>query len=285
MIGWLKGNVRAVDPGGYLILDVGGVGYKVNVPQFMVDIPIGGDLELFIHTHVREDAIMLYGFATDAERLTFEKLIGAHGVGPSLGLSILSVFGVRDLYDIVVSENIDLLCTVPGIGKKTAAKLAIDLKSSIDELAAAQDSATRSLTGGILVDSALSGSPKSGSVNGDGVDDGSKIAVNSSNGSNSHGKDGVDEDAGSDAHSVGSYQPKGGRNGSSKNNQFESSRSNGNSRGVDSAYARSEARSALMSLGYSLEEIRVAMRDTGGAQSVEDILRNALKQLSRNRGM
>ena len=280
MIGWLKGNVRVADPGGYLILDVGGVGYKVNVPQFMVDIPIGGDLELFIYTHVREDAIILYGFATDAERLTFEKLIGAHGVGPSLGLSILSVLGVGDLYDIVASENIDLLCTVPGIGKKTAAKLVIDLKSSIDALAAAQDSMTGGLADDILIDPSSSGSPGFDSVNGDGADDGSEIAANS------HGKDSVDRDTGSDAQSIGSDQLKSSRNGGSRNNQPDKSRSsNGNSRGVDSAHARSEARSALMSLGYSLEEIRVAMRGTGGAHSVEDILRNALKQLNRDRGM
>jgi Holliday junction DNA helicase RuvA len=267
MIGWIKGNVRAVDPAGFLILDVGGVGYKVNVPQFMVDIPVGGELELFVHTHVREDAITLYGFATDAERLAFEKLLGAHGVGPSLGLSILSVLGVGDLYDVVASENIDLLCTVPGIGRKTAAKLAIDLKSSIDVLAAAQDSMTGVLSNGSSIYHATSD-----------LRDGEETGGNE--GGRIGGNDRVD--------GIGS---DGRENGSSSSDGRGREKSVG-SRSVDGARARSEARSALTSLGYSPEEIRVAMRDTGGAhsgagsaQSVEDILRNALKQLNNNRGM
>ncbi len=275
MIGWLKGNVRAVDPGGFLILDVGGVGYKVNVPQFMVDIPAGGELELFVHTHVREDAITLYGFATDAERLAFEKLIGAHGVGPSLGLAILSVLGIGDLYDVVVSENIDLLCTVPGIGRKTAAKLAIDLKSSIDALAAAQDSMSVALTGDALNHSSLSNSR----VGEEGGDDG-----------NSRGVSGGGGDGGNYAR--GDYAMADNAGGGSESDSLENrSSSNGRSgsrkvgsNSMDSARARSEARSALLSLGYSLEEIRVAMRDAGSGQATEDILRNALKQLNRNRG-
>ncbi|EQD62848.1 holliday junction DNA helicase RuvA, partial [mine drainage metagenome] len=133
MIGWLCGRIRSIEANGSVLIDVGGVGYRVNVvPGSFGSIGIrGADAELYIHTHVREDAITLYGFPTDSERMVFEMLIGAHGVGPSLGMSILSSLGVRDLYEVMVDENIDLLCTVPGIGRKTAAKLAIDLKSGL----------------------------------------------------------------------------------------------------------------------------------------------------------
>jgi Holliday junction DNA helicase RuvA len=87
---------------------------------------------LHVHTHVREDAIVLYGFAHDDERRCFEALLGAHGVGPALALAVLSALSPAALSTAVLEEDVDTLCAVPGIGRKTAARLLIDLKSRLD---------------------------------------------------------------------------------------------------------------------------------------------------------
>ncbi len=86
-------------------------------------------MELHVHTHVREDAIVLYGFATPEERRCFEALLAAHGVGPALALSVISSLGPDRLVRAVVEDDIATLCEVPGIGKKTAARLLLDLGS------------------------------------------------------------------------------------------------------------------------------------------------------------
>jgi Holliday junction DNA helicase RuvA len=87
---------------------------------------------LFIHTHVREDAIVLYGFVHDDERRCFEVLLGSHGVGPSLALAIMAVLSPASLSTAVLEDDLDTLCTVPGVGRKTAARLVIELKSRLD---------------------------------------------------------------------------------------------------------------------------------------------------------
>jgi Holliday junction DNA helicase RuvA len=87
---------------------------------------------LFIHTHVREDAIVLYGFLHDDERRCFEVLLGSHGVGPSLALAIMAVLSPATLSTAVLEDDLDTLCTVPGVGRKTAARLLIELKSRLD---------------------------------------------------------------------------------------------------------------------------------------------------------
>ena len=134
MIGSLRG--RLIDRGhdGELLVEVSGVGYRVHVtPSTSVTI---GDLdgEVFVHTHhaVREDSETLYGFATIAERRIFESLISAHGVGPALGLAILSVHGPDALRRAVAEDDVAALCLVPGVGKKTAARLVMELKSKLD---------------------------------------------------------------------------------------------------------------------------------------------------------
>jgi Holliday junction DNA helicase RuvA len=85
-----------------------------------------------VHTHVREDAIVLYGFATRDQRRCFEALVGTHGVGPSLALAILSAHSPASLQRAVLADDIDALVLVPGVGRKTAARLLIDLKARID---------------------------------------------------------------------------------------------------------------------------------------------------------
>lgn len=134
MIGWLRGALLSRSSDGEILLDVGGVGYRVLVPTTLLSSlsDPGEQLEIFVHTHVREDAIVLYGFTTVMERRCFEALLGAHGVGPSLALAVMSSLQPDALVRAVMENDIDLLCVVPGIGKKTAARLVIDLKSRLE---------------------------------------------------------------------------------------------------------------------------------------------------------
>ena len=136
MIGLLRGHVVLRAAEGEVIIDVSGVGYRVTVmPATAAELMAAGttaDASLFIHTHVREDAIVLYGFAHDDERRCFEVLLGSHGVGPALALSIMAVLSPASLSTAVLEDDLETLCTVPGIGRKTAARLLIELKSRLD---------------------------------------------------------------------------------------------------------------------------------------------------------
>jgi Holliday junction DNA helicase RuvA len=134
MIGFLRGELLARTLEGELLVDVGGVGYRVSVPgPLLARVGEQGDeVRLHVHTHVREDAIVLYGFATVEERRCFEALVAAHGVGPSLALSVLSMLTPADLVRAVMEEDLGVLCEVPGIGRKTAARLMIDLRSRLE---------------------------------------------------------------------------------------------------------------------------------------------------------
>lgn len=129
MIGSLRGIVlEAVGPS-ELLVEVGGVGYRVAVPTTaMSGVEVGREVFLYIHTHVREDAIVLYGFTERGGRDCFEGLLAAHGVGPSLALAILSVHAPAALSRAVLSGDAGALTLVPGVGPKTAARLLIDLQ-------------------------------------------------------------------------------------------------------------------------------------------------------------
>src|SRR5277367_3325859 len=120
---------------GEVIIDVSGVGYRVAVtPATAVALMTNRTVEatLFIHTHVREDAIVLYGFLHDDERRCFEVLLGSHGVGPALALAIMAVLSPASLSTAVLEDDLETLCTVPGVGRKTAARLLIELKSRLE---------------------------------------------------------------------------------------------------------------------------------------------------------
>ncbi len=134
MIGSLRGTLTWRGADGEILVEVGGVGYRVSVPTRTAGAlgAVGSEVHLHVHTHVREDAIVLYGFAHDDERRCFEALLGAHGVGPSLALSVLSALSPAALSTAVVEDDAETLCAVPGIGRKTAARLLIDLKSRLD---------------------------------------------------------------------------------------------------------------------------------------------------------
>ena len=136
MIGLLRGAVVVRTGEGEVIIDVAGVGYRVAVTPAtaaaLIVAGTGAEATLYVHTHVREDAIVLYGFVHDDERRCFEVLLGSHGVGPSLALGIMAALSPAALSTAVLEEDLDTLCTVPGVGRKTAARLLIELKSRLD---------------------------------------------------------------------------------------------------------------------------------------------------------
>jgi len=136
VIGLLRGAVVVRTGEGEVIIDVGGVGYRVSVtPATAAALVVAGngaEVTLYVHTHVREDAIVLYGFVHDDERRCFEVLLGSHGVGPALALAIMAALSPAALSTAVLEEDLDTLCTVPGVGRKTAARLLIELKSRLD---------------------------------------------------------------------------------------------------------------------------------------------------------
>ena len=132
MIGSLRGELldRA---DAELLIEVAGLGYRVQVTPAVVDQvgSLGSEVFLFIHHHQREDAGTLFGFSSLDERRVFETLISTHGVGPSMGLAILSVHSPLGLRQVLATDDIDGLCMVPGVGKKTAARLLIELKTRL----------------------------------------------------------------------------------------------------------------------------------------------------------
>jgi Holliday junction DNA helicase RuvA len=151
VIGALRGSL--LDRGdAEVTIEVGGVGYRVLVsPTTTVSLgDVGQEVFCWVHHHQREDAVTLYGFATKDERSTFEALLGAHGVGPALALAILSVHSPVALARVVAEDDVGALCLVPGVGKKTAQRLLIDLKSrlSVPDLGGSPVAATSSATAG-----------------------------------------------------------------------------------------------------------------------------------------
>ena len=132
MIGRLSGVLLEKNPP-QILLDVGGVGYEVSVPMStFYNLPkLGEKVALFTQLIVREDAHLLYGFGTDAERATFKQLLKVSGVGPKVGLAVLSGMSVNDLAEAVATQESGRLTRVPGIGKKTAERLMLELKDKL----------------------------------------------------------------------------------------------------------------------------------------------------------
>ena len=132
MIGRLSGLLLEKNPP-QVLLDVGGVGYEVDVPMstFYILPKIGERVALFTQLIVREDAHLLYGFGTEAERATFKQLLKVSGVGPKVGLAVLSGMSVNDLAEAVAMQESGRLTKVPGIGKKTAERLLLELKDKL----------------------------------------------------------------------------------------------------------------------------------------------------------
>ena len=132
MIGSVRGTVVDRTAGGEVLVEVGGVGYRVAVPTgSLPELAPGASVFLFTHLHVRDDALVLFGFVTRDERDTFETLIAATGVGPKLALAMLSVHTPDGLRCAVLDDDLAALTLVPGVGKRTAQRLMIELKARL----------------------------------------------------------------------------------------------------------------------------------------------------------
>jgi Holliday junction DNA helicase RuvA len=140
MIALLRGQVFEKHPN-RLIVDVAGVGYDVQVPlsTFYTAGEPGSEIALRIHTHVREDQLSLYGFATLLELNMFEKLIAVSGIGPKLALSVLSGIETRDLVGAIQRNDLARLTGIPGVGKKTAERMCVELRDRLPKALVASD--------------------------------------------------------------------------------------------------------------------------------------------------
>lgn len=135
MIAHLRGKLLAKHPN-QAIVDTAGVGYDVtiSVPTFS-DLPaIGAEVSLYIHTHVREDLIALYGFLRPAEKLLFEKLITVSGIGPKLAITTLSGMAADEMVGAIRGNDVARLTRIPGIGKKTAERMVLELRDKLPEV-------------------------------------------------------------------------------------------------------------------------------------------------------
>ncbi len=138
MIGQLRGRILEKHPN-RIVVDVNGVGYDVSVPLstfYGLGEP-GGEIALRIHTHVREDALALYGFATALEQDLFERLIGISGIGPKLALAVLSGIEPIELVRAIERGDLARLTAIPGIGKKTSERIVLELKDRLPRVQAA----------------------------------------------------------------------------------------------------------------------------------------------------
>ena len=134
MIAMLTGKIayRSID---HLIVDVGGVGYRLMIPlSTFYTLPEEGEVRLHVHTHVKEDAIHLYGFLTPPEKEMFALLLSVSGIGPRLALNILSNIPAAELRTALWEGNIKRLSAIPGIGKKTAERLVLELREKVQRL-------------------------------------------------------------------------------------------------------------------------------------------------------
>jgi Holliday junction DNA helicase RuvA len=135
MIGLLRGRLLEKRPN-QVILDVGGVGYLIAIPlsTFAALGELHAEVTLLIHTHVREDALSLYGFLSQREKHLFELLLGASGVGPSLALKILSGMNVEELVPAIRTGDLGRLTKIPGVGRKTAERMVVELKDKLESV-------------------------------------------------------------------------------------------------------------------------------------------------------
>jgi Holliday junction DNA helicase RuvA len=147
MIGRLTGEVLAQEPEGAIVVDVGGVGYEVFAPLGTAGraaVDEGGRTTFYVHTHVREEALTLFGFATEADRGAFRTLIGVSSVGPKTALAVLGVLPADALANVIASKDLAKLTGIPGIGKKTAERLVLELRDRLARPALAAGSVAAS---------------------------------------------------------------------------------------------------------------------------------------------
>jgi len=132
MIGSLRGSVLERNVDGTVLLEVGGVGYLVAVStRVLGELEPGTPVFLYVHHHIREDAQTLFGFTSRDDRQTFQVLIATHGIGPALAMAILATHPPAALFDVVANNDVAALTLVPGIGKKTAERLIVELRDRL----------------------------------------------------------------------------------------------------------------------------------------------------------
>jgi Holliday junction DNA helicase RuvA len=153
MIGQLRGRLAEKRPNQVLV-DVGGVGYVVQVPlsTYAALGELHTEVTLLIHTHVREDALALYGFVSSREKHLFEMLLSASGVGPALALKILSGMSVEELVPAIRGSDLARLTRIPGVGRKTAERMVVELKDKLETVAVETEKPAASSPAGIEVD-------------------------------------------------------------------------------------------------------------------------------------
>jgi Holliday junction DNA helicase RuvA len=153
MIGQLRGRLTDKRPNQVLV-DVGGVGYIVQVPlsTYAALGELHTEVTLLIHTHVREDALSLYGFLSSREKHLFEMLLSASGVGPSLALKILSGMSVEDLVPAISGGDLARLTKIPGVGRKTAERMVVELKDKLDAVTVEVERPSPSSPAGVEAD-------------------------------------------------------------------------------------------------------------------------------------
>lgn len=153
MIGQLRGRLAEKRPNQVLV-DVGGVGYLVAVPlsTYAALGELHTEVTLLIHTHVREDALSLYGFMSSREKHFFEMLLTASGVGPSLALKILSGMSVEELVPAIRGSDLARLTKIPGVGRKTAERMVVELKDKLETVAVAAERPAASSPAGVEAD-------------------------------------------------------------------------------------------------------------------------------------
>jgi Holliday junction DNA helicase RuvA len=153
MIGQLRGRLTDKRPNQALV-DVGGVGYLVQVPlsTYAALGELHTEVTLLIHTHVREDALSLYGFLSSREKHFFEMLLSASGVGPSLALKILSGMSVEELVPAIRGGDLARLTKIPGVGRKTAERIVVELKDKLDAVTVEVERPAASSPAGIEAD-------------------------------------------------------------------------------------------------------------------------------------
>ncbi len=132
MIAFLRGRILDKQPN-RIVVDVNGVGYDVSVPlsTFYGLAEVGGEIALRVHTHVREDALLLFGFATRLEQDLFERLIGVSGIGPKVALAVLSGIEPPELIRAIERSDLARLTAIPGVGKKTSERIVLELKDRL----------------------------------------------------------------------------------------------------------------------------------------------------------
>jgi Holliday junction DNA helicase RuvA len=153
MIGQLRGRLAEKRPNQVLV-DVGGVGYLVQVPlsTYAALGELHTEVNLLIHTHVREDALALYGFVSSREKHFFEMLLSASGVGPTLALKILSGMSVEELVPAIRGSDLARLTRIPGVGRKTAERMVVELKDKLETVAVETEKPATSSPAGIEAD-------------------------------------------------------------------------------------------------------------------------------------